>query len=108
MTVPSIKPGTEVGTSKRKDRGFEVAEKEQVELDGRKKFFKLRGVWSNWIIGWITALIAFNIVLTVLVGLGCLNFEKYQWFITAVTIETFLQIVGMGLIAVKYLFSDKK
>ncbi|WP_306025713.1 hypothetical protein [Oceaniradius stylonematis] len=57
-------------------------------------------------IGWITALIAFNVILTLLVGLGCLDFTNYQWFVTAVTIETFLQIVALGAIAVKYLFSD--
>ena len=101
-----VRSGTETETSDRKERGVSAAEAERVELDGRRKFFQLRSSWSNWMIGWITALIAFNVILTLLVGLGCLDFTNYQWFVTAVTIETFLQIVALGAIAVKYLFSD--
>jgi hypothetical protein len=76
-----------------------------VEAKGRQDFFLLRNKWSNWIIGWITSLIIFNCVLAFLVGLSWLDFSQYKWFITAVTVETFLQIVGMGYIAVRFLFS---
>lgn len=55
---------------------------------------------------WITALIAFNSLLAILVGTGCLDFTQMQWFITAVTVETFLQVVGLGYVAAKYLFSN--
>lgn len=78
----------------------------EIENKGLEEFFTLRRKWSKWIIIWITALIAFSIVLTVAVGFGLLNFLSYQWFITSVTVETFLQIVGMGYIAVKFLFSS--
>jgi hypothetical protein len=84
------------------------AEKEWVEVDGRRRFFGLRHTWSWWIIVWITSLILFNIVLTCLVGAATLDFSKYQWFIMSVTVETFLQIVGMGLVAVRFLFSEKR
>lgn len=104
----SVKIDTKTETSPRKEAGLAVATSEGVELDGRRRFLDLRDKWSNWIIGWISALIAFNILLTILVGSGYLDFENYQWFITAVTIETFLQIVALGAIAVKYLFSDSK
>lgn len=107
MTV-TIKAGTEVDTFYKKDVGMALASSELVELSGRTRFFKLRDTWSRWIIGWITVLIAFNILITLAVGLGCLDFEKYQWFITLVTVETFLQVIALGAIAVKYLFSDVK
>ena len=101
-----VKIGTESEVSPGKERGVSLAEGEKVELDGRKKFFALRTTWSHWIIGWITALVAFNVLLTAFVGFGWLDFSEYEWFVTAVTIETFLQIIGLGVIAVKYLFSD--
>ncbi|WP_349935024.1 hypothetical protein [Acetobacter sp. A11-2] len=82
--------------------------RERVELDGRRKFFDLREQWSAVIIIWIFILILFNISLSFLVGWGSLNFKEYKWFITSVTVETFLQIVGMGYVAVKFLFSDGK
>lgn len=92
-------------TDPNKDAALHAAEAVRVELDGRKRFFKLRETWSGWIIAWITGLIIFNSVLTILVGAGKLDFAAYPWFVTAVTIETFLQVVGLGYIAVRYLFS---
>lgn len=107
MAAPvQVKPGTETETSARKSAGVAIGEAERVELDGRKSFFDLRKNWSCWIIAWISILILFNIALTGLVGYGVLDFANYQWFITAITVETFLQIVGMGYIAVRFLFSN--
>jgi hypothetical protein len=94
-------------TDPRKEKRLLLADKERAEIDGRKSYFDLRKGWSWALIIWISILVTFNIALTALVGLGILSFEKYQWFITTVIVETFLQIVGMGYIAVNYLFSDK-
>jgi hypothetical protein len=88
-----------------KEHALRKGELERVELDGRRRFYRLRTKWSWAIIGWISCLIAFNIVLTILVGVKVLDFSEYQWFITAVTVETFLQVIGMGVVAVKFLFS---
>jgi hypothetical protein len=81
------------------------ASREAVELEGRRKFFWLRSKWSWAIMAWITILILFNCALAVFVGIGWLDFEKYQWFVTAVTVETFLQVIGLGFVAVRFLFS---
>lgn len=90
-----------------KDHKLEVGEETRVEIDGRKKFFQLRTDWSAYIACWISALIIFNGGLAIGVGTGWLNFTDMEWFITAITVETFLQIVGMGYIAVRFLFSHK-
>ena len=108
MAPVKIKPGTESSQSPEKQAGFAKGEMERVELEGRQKFFTLRTTWSGWIIAWITGLILFNAILTILVGAGQLNFEKYKWFVTSITVETFLQIFGMGYVAVHFLFSDKR
>ena len=81
-------------------------EKIWVEVEGRKQFFNLQKLWSRWIIIWITCLIIFNTILTVLVGLGWLDFKATPWFVTAVTVETFLQVVGLGYVAARFLFSS--
>ncbi|WP_413207610.1 hypothetical protein [Rhodospirillum sp. A1_3_36] len=113
MAQVRVRTGSEQERSPRIQLGMDLAISERIELEkdieraGRKDFFELRKTWSCWIIGWITALIGFNIVLTLCIGFSWLNFKEYEWFITAVTVETFLQIVGMGYIAVKYLFSDR-
>lgn len=104
----AVVPTSIEGRDPEKQTSLLAAQAEKVELDGRKAFFDLRSTWSGWIIAWISILILFNMLLTVAVGLAWVNFEKYAWFITAVTVETFLQIVGMGLVAVNFLFSDKR
>ncbi|MGB7433744.1 MAG: hypothetical protein WA921_14875 [Ahrensia sp.] len=93
-------------TDPSKDLAIAQARLAAVDVDGRREYYKLRRDWSDWIIFWIGGLIVFNIFLTIFVGSGMLDFREYRWFITAVTIETFLQIVGMGYIAVKFLFSN--
>lgn len=90
-----------------KSREIANADSARVEIDGRKQYFALRSDWSGYIACWISALIIFNGGLAVGVGSGWLQFDNMQWFITAVTVETFLQIVGMGYIAVRFLFSHE-
>lgn len=92
--------------SEPKEDELEDAQSARIEADGRRKYFALRSDWSGYIASWISALILFNAGLTIGVGAGLMNFDNMEWFVTAVTVETFLQIVGMGYIAVKYLFSD--
>jgi len=92
---------------RQKDRTIKEGEAEQVELEGRRKYFSLRSQWSGAIIRWISVLIAGNILFVTFAGLGWFDFKPYKWLITSVTVESFLQIVGLGYIAVKFLFSDK-
>lgn len=80
------------------------AESERIELEGRRQFFKLRGYWSGWLIGWITSLLAFQVLLTVTIGSKLLDFQGYNWFLPMVVAQNFLQIVGMGVVIVRFLY----
>lgn len=82
------------------------AREKKVRIQGLSQRFELRNKWSRWIIIWISALILFHSVLAVLVGCDVLDYAGMQWFITAVTVETFLQVIGLGYVAAKFLFSD--
>ncbi len=84
------------------------SEESLTHLDGLKDFYKLRKKWSWSIFGFIVALIAFQIIITSLVGLNILNFEKYPLFLPLVISENFIQIIGLALIVVKFLFSNPK
>ncbi len=84
------------------------ARKEQIELDGRKKFFELRNKWSWSIIIWISVFIIFHIVITVLVGCKVLDFQNHEWLLPSIIAENFLQIVGMGYIIVRFLYQPSK
>jgi hypothetical protein len=89
-----------------KDSAILVGEARLVEIEGRQRFFALRTQWSRVMIAWISVLIAFNCGLAIAVGAGKLDFIAYPWFITTVTVETFLQVVALGAIAVRFLFSS--
>jgi hypothetical protein len=102
-----MKRNTAQPTDPQKRSELADAIEKAVEIDGRKRYFLLRDRWSTSIVTWISILIAFNILVTVAVGAKWLDYTGLQWFITAVLVQTFLQIVGLGVVAVKYLFSDK-
>lgn len=53
---------------------------------------------------WISFFIAFHLVLTMGVGLGWFDYREYQWLIPLITVENFLQVVGMGYIVVRFLY----
>lgn len=82
------------------------AETLATELSGRRKFFQLRSVWSGWIIFWISFLVIANFIVAILVGLGVLDFTNHKWFLISVTAEMFLQVVGLGYVAARFLFSN--
>lgn len=73
-------------------------QKELVEIDGRVKFFDLRGRWSWCIIIWISTFIVFHISITFFLGFGLISFKENSWFLPSLIIENFLQILGMGYI----------
>lgn len=95
-----------------KERKFVDKELEAsgIHNGGVREFYSHRKLWSRFILGWISALIAFNILLTSFVGwrFWGFNFDNMQWFVTSVTAETFIQIVGLGYVAARYLFSNEK
>lgn len=53
---------------------------------------------------WISSFIVFHIGLTIGVGMKGLDFLEYQWLIPLITVENFLQIVGMGYVVVRFLY----
>jgi len=79
-----------------------------IRRDGLTQFYGLRRMWSGWLIGWVSVLICFQIVLTFAIGLGLLDYRDYDWFLPLVTAQNFLQIVGMAIVVVRFLHSGSK
>ena len=80
---------------------------ELVHLEGLRAFYRLRKKWSWFILVCISLLILFQIVVTVMVGCGVLDFKEYKWFLPMVITENFAQIIGLAIIVVTFLFSAK-
>ncbi len=79
---------------------------EQVHADGLDGYYKLRKWWSGFLLGWISFLIVSHTALTWCIGIGWLDYSDHKVLVNILAAETFLQIVALGLIAVKFLFSD--
>lgn len=80
------------------------ADSARIELESRRKIIAMRSKWSWTIIVWISVLILFHIVVTILVGCNVLDFSKQKFLIQTVIGTNFLEIVGMGVIVIKFLY----
>jgi len=98
------KVGAEKETDEAKDAALTLGEAQKVEVDGRRQFFRLQDKWSDVIIDWITGLLIFNCLLVVFVGFGLISYEKTPWLINTFVTEIFLQVIGLGYIAARFLF----
>ncbi len=81
---------------------------ENIEAKGREGYFMLRKWWSSFLLGWISFLILSHTALTWAIGFGMVNYEQHKILVNILAGETFLQIVALGIIAVRFLFSDTK
>lgn len=72
---------------------------------GLQDLYASRRLWSIFLVCCITASLAFQIGITIAVGLKLLDFTQYRWFLPIVASENFIQIVGLALIVLKWLFS---
>ena len=75
-------------------------------LKGIQDHYKHKGRWSNFLIGAIAAMLIFQSVLLIKVGLGLWDFSQYEWLLPALLVQNLAQVVGLSVWAVKYLFSD--
>lgn len=84
--------------------------REAVEVEGLSGYYNLRGTWSTHIAIYLYCLLAFQIGLSVLGIFNVNNIKsnilELQYFVIMVFSQNFLQIVGMALIVVKFLFKE--
>lgn len=81
--------------------------REEIDNKGKEDFYNLRLKWSLYIFVWVTGIILFQMSFVVLIGLKLLNYEASS-IIYATMAETILQIIGMGVVVVIFLFKEKQ
>jgi hypothetical protein len=85
-----------------------ASENEKLRNQGLQQFYGMRLTWSRWLIGWVTGLIAFQILLTVAIGTGALAFDGHETFLNLTVGQNFVQVVAMAIIVVRFLHSRGK
>lgn len=96
--------GSPKDTDQQKEDFLSEADAQKVEIDGRRQYFNLQKTWSVAIIVWISGLLFFNCLLVSFVGFQIVSFEKSPWLVTSFVTEIFLQVIGLGYIAARFLF----
>ena len=79
----------------------------QAERDAFNTYHDLRKQWAMILKKLLYAMVGFEAALTFFVGFGWLHFPS-QVFLNLIVGQTFLQIVGMCYIVVKFLFPNEK
>ncbi len=78
---------------------------EKVKIEEKREIIAMRKSWSTWILRSIIAIIAFDFLIIILIGIKLLNFEGYivPIFIT----ESLIKVLGLAIIIVNFLFNKK-
>lgn len=80
----------------------------ETKREGLKKYYELRDKWSRYIRDYVWAMILFQALVTASIGFKWVDFTQYKTLINLIIGQNFAQIVGMGVIVAKFLFSDPK
>jgi len=102
-----IEPSRELDFSERKEQVKLALREREAHVSGFERYYRLRDRWSLYLVIFISVMIAFQVLLTALIGFGALNFLNYQYFLYIVIGENFAQIIAMGFIVVKFLFPNQ-
>lgn len=89
-------------------RVAELSDEGKLRVVGLQQFYGMRLTWSRWLIGWVSALLLFQIILTLAIGAGALDFRGYDLFLDLTVGQNFVQVVAMALIVVRFLHSRDK
>lgn len=87
-------------------RSQEARRASQIHNNGLNEYYALRVRWSHCLKFLLIVLVMFQCFLVAAVGRNWMDFTKYQSFLKIQATVYFLQVVGMCLIVVRYLFKD--
>lgn len=76
----------------------------QLDLDEKKDILLYRKFWSPRIFWLILSILVFQGCLIVVIGLGWLKYLGYQSVVSIYLGESVVQIFGLGIIILKFLF----
>ncbi len=76
----------------------------EIELGGRKDFFQLRKKWSGYLFWFLLLTLIFQFFVAISIGIGLMSYPS-ETVVNVLLTESFIQIVGLVFLVVKFLFS---
>lgn len=84
------------------------SQEKYTHLKGLRDHYIHKGRWSNFLMCVMAFMIIFQSILLWQVGLGNLDFAKYDWLLPALLVQNLAQVIGLAVFVVKALFRDLK
>lgn len=92
-----------VDTEERRNKLVADANRQTVWLEDQKAITKMRQRWSDWLLGSIVFIVAFDSLFVLLLGGKILSFLD-QKVVFAFILENLIKIAGLAMIVVNFLF----
>ena len=78
---------------------------ETLKLQEKSEFLTYRKQWSIYLLTLVIAIVAFNAMFLVTIGLGWLQFED-EWLVRIIFTGSFVEVLGLAKIVVDFLFKE--
>lgn len=83
---------------------FVRSEVEWAKLKGLQDHYRHKGNWSWFLMLLLVAMIGFQSVLMIFVGLDIWDFKEYEWLLPALLVQNLGQVIALAYVVVKSLF----
>lgn len=78
---------------------------ETLNLQEKSDFLAYRKQWSTYLLSLVIAIVAFNAMFLITIGLGWLQFAD-EWLVRIIITGSFVEVLGLAKIVVDFLFKD--
>lgn len=78
---------------------------ETLNLQEKSEFLSYRKQWSTYLLTLVIAIVAFNAMFLVTIGLGWLQFSD-EWLVRIIFTGSFVEVLGLAKIVVDFLFKE--
>ncbi len=91
---------------RRWEADFLKAETAYAHLEGTKSHYRHKTIWSLFLVGCVAGMLVYQMWFLWAVGTDRLDFTEYDWLLPTFLVQSFGQIVGLAVYAVRSLFRD--
>lgn len=78
---------------------------ETLNLQEKSEFLAYRKQWSTYLLTLVIAIVTFNAMFLLTIGLGWLQFTD-EWLVRIIVTGSFVEVLGLAKIVVDFLFKD--
>jgi hypothetical protein len=78
---------------------------EKLNYQEKFEFLSYRKQWSTYLLTLVIAIVAFNAMFLVTIGLGWLQFQD-EWLVRIIFTGSFVEVLGLAKIVVDFLFKE--